>query len=78
MQLLIIIGMENKIVHNGDSNKNSKPVTAIVKHIAKTDKIKEFEEWLSGISKEVSRQEGSMGIDIIRPSNNQSKPEYVR
>jgi antibiotic biosynthesis monooxygenase (ABM) superfamily enzyme len=70
--------MENKIVHNGDSNKNSKPVTAIVKHIAKTDKIKEFEEWLSGISKEVSRQEGSMGIDIIRPSNNQSKPEYVR
>jgi hypothetical protein len=36
--------MENKIVHNGDSNKNSKPVTAIVKHIAKTDKIKEFEE----------------------------------
>ena len=78
MQLLIIIGMENKIVHNGDSNKNSKPVTAIVKHIAKTDKIKEFEEWLSGISKEVSRQEGSMGIDIIRPSNNQSKLEYVR
>jgi antibiotic biosynthesis monooxygenase (ABM) superfamily enzyme len=78
LQLLIIIGMENKIVHNGDSNKNSKPVTAIVKHIAKTDKIKEFEEWLSGISKEVSRQEGSMGIDIIRPSNNQSKPEYVR
>ena len=70
--------MENKIVHNGDSNKNSKPVTAIVKHIAKTDKIKEFEEWLSGISKEVSRQEGSMGIDIIRLSNNQSKPEYVR
>ena len=62
------------------SNKHSKPVTVIVKRIAKKDKIKEFEEWLSGISKEVSRQEGSMGIDIIRPTpniSNKSKPEYV-
>jgi antibiotic biosynthesis monooxygenase (ABM) superfamily enzyme len=62
---------------NDNSNKNSKPVTVIVKRIAKKDKIKQFEEWLSGISKEVSRQEGSMGIDIIRPSDNESKPEYV-
>ncbi|MGE0242626.1 MAG: hypothetical protein AB7P56_01725 [Nitrososphaeraceae archaeon] len=65
-----------------NSNKHSKPVTVIVKRIAKKDKIKEFEEWLSGISKEVSRQEGSMGIDIIRPNpniyaNNKSKLEYV-
>ena len=63
--------------NNDNSNKNSKPVTVIVKRIAKKDKIKEFEEWLSGISKEVSRQEGSMGIDIIRPSDNESNPEYV-
>ena len=65
---------------NNDNNndKNSNPVTIIVKRIAKKDKIKEFEEWLSGISKEVSRQQGSMGIDVIRPiDNNQSKPEYV-
>jgi antibiotic biosynthesis monooxygenase (ABM) superfamily enzyme len=65
-----------------NSNKHSRPVTVIVKPIAKKDKIKEFEEWLSGISKEVSRQEGSMGIDIIRPNpnidtNNKSKLEYV-
>ncbi|HSF50324.1 MAG TPA: hypothetical protein VLA74_06140 [Nitrososphaeraceae archaeon] len=62
------------------SNKQSKPVTVIVKRIAKKNKIKEFEEWLSGISKEVSRQEGSMGIDIIKPTpdiNNKSKLEYV-
>ena len=52
-----------------NSNKHSKPVTVIVKRIAKKDRIKEFEEWLSGISKEVSRQDVSMGIDIIRPSN---------
>ena len=63
-----------------NSTKHSKPVTVIVRRIAKKDKIKEFEEWLSGISKEVSRQEGSMGIDIIKPTpniSNKSKPEYV-
>jgi len=29
--------------------------------LLKKNKTKEFEEWLSGISKEVSRQDGSMG-----------------
>ena len=58
------------------SNNYSNPVTVIVKRIAKKDKIEEFEEWLSGISKEVSKQEGSMGIDVIRPTY-KSKPEYV-
>jgi uncharacterized protein len=57
---------------NGD--KLSRPVMVIVKRIAKKDKIREFEEWLSGISKE---QEDSMGIDIIRPMQKESKPEYV-
>jgi uncharacterized protein len=64
-----------------NSTQHSKPVTVIVKRIAKKDKIKEFEEWLSGVSKEVSRQEGSMGIDIIRPTpnttNSKSKSEYI-
>jgi antibiotic biosynthesis monooxygenase (ABM) superfamily enzyme len=54
-----------------------KTVSVIVKRVAKKDKIKDFEVWLSGISKEVSRQEGSMGIDIIRPTSNESKSEYV-
>src|SRR5262245_8950613 len=58
-------------------DKHLQPVTVIVKRIAKKNKIKDFEEWLSGISKEVSRQNGSMGIDIIRPTDNESKPEYV-
>jgi len=69
-------------VDDDDNNtrEHSNPVTVIVKRIAKKDKINEFEEWLSGISKEVSRQEGSMGIDIIKPTpniSNKSKPEYV-
>ncbi|HEU4481559.1 MAG TPA: hypothetical protein VFR65_00760 [Nitrososphaeraceae archaeon] len=62
--------------YNTDNNNSSKSVTVIVKRIAKKNKIKEFEEWLLGISTEVSRQEGSMGIDIIRPTD-KSKLEYV-
>jgi hypothetical protein len=50
---------------NDDTRKHSNPVTVIVKRIAKKDKINEFEEWLSRIAKEFSRQDGSMGIDII-------------
>ena len=70
---------ENNNNNNDNSDKYSNPVTVIVKRIAKKDKINEFEEWLSGISKEVSKQEGSMGIDIIRPTtdNEESKSEYV-
>ena len=66
---------EENIDNNG--NKHSLPVTVIVKRIVKKNKIKEFEEWLSGITREVSRQNGSMGIDIIRPTDKESKPEYV-
>lgn len=61
-----------------DTMKHLNPVTVIVKRIAKKDKINEFEKWLSRISKEFSKQDGSMGIDIIRPtSNNKTKSEYV-
>lgn len=66
--------------NNDDDNpdRHSNPVTVIVKRIAKKDKIREFEQWLSAISKEVSRQEGSLDIDIIRPTNNNKpKLEYV-
>jgi uncharacterized protein len=62
---------------DNNRNKDSLPVTVIVKRIVKKNKIKEFEEWLSGINREVSRQNGSMGIDIISPTDNESKPEYV-
>jgi len=62
---------------DNNSDKHLLPVTVIVKRIAKKNKIKEFEDWLSGISKEVSSQVGSMGIDIIRPTNKESRPEYV-
>lgn len=60
------MNMSEENIHN-NSDKYLLPVTVIVKRIAKKNKIKESEEWLSGISKEVSSQEDSMGIDIIRP-----------
>ena len=64
--------------NNNNTREHSNPVTVIVKRIAKKDKINEFEEWLSRISKEFSNQDGSMGIDIIRPTNsNKTKSEYV-
>ena len=61
--------MKDDETDGDNTRKHSNPVTVIVKRVAKKDKTKEFEEWLSGISKEVSRQEGSMGIDIIRPTD---------
>ena len=35
--------------YNNKSNKDSKPVTVIVKRIAKKEKIKEFEENIVGL-----------------------------
>ena len=45
--------------------------------MAKKDRIKESKEWVSNISKEMSRQMGSMGIEIIRPIDKESKLEYI-
>jgi hypothetical protein len=58
---------------NNDKRSRSLPVTVIVKRIAKRDRIKEFEEWVSGISKEMSRQEGSIGTEIIKPIDRESQ-----
>ena len=66
--------------NDNDAHKNNRlsdPVTVIVRRIAKKGKIQEFEQWLSGISKEVALQEGFMGTDIIRPASDASKLEYV-
>jgi hypothetical protein len=56
----------NMSVENIDNNsdKHLLPDAVIVKRISK-NKIKESEEWFSGISNEVFRQGGSMGIDLV-------------
>ena len=70
--------MNDEEKEDKNTREHSHPVTVIVKRIAKKNKSKEFEEWLSKISKEFSKQDGSMGIDIIRPtSTNKTKSEYV-
>ena len=58
---------------NNDKRSRSLPVTVIVERIARRDRIKEFEEWVSGISKEMSRQEGSIGTEIIKPIDRESQ-----
>jgi uncharacterized protein len=52
------------------------PVTVIVTRTAKRDKIKEFEEWMDGITHEAMKFEGHMGVNVIRPAE-LSNPEYV-
>jgi hypothetical protein len=69
----------NMSVENIDNNcdKHLLPDTVIVKRISKKNKIKESEEWFSGISKEVSRQGGSMGIDLVCFSGDSSLTDVI-
>jgi uncharacterized protein len=67
------------ILHQNDNNHGNNddgPVTVIVTRKAKKGKIKEFEEWMNGITHEAMKFEGHMGVNIIHPSN-LSNPEYV-
>jgi antibiotic biosynthesis monooxygenase (ABM) superfamily enzyme len=61
---------------HGASNDNG-PVTVIVTRKAKKGKIKEFEKWMDDIIHEAMKFEGHMGVNIIRPSDASSNPEYV-
>jgi len=66
-------------LHHNENNHgaNDGPVTVIVTRMAKRGKIKEFEEWMDGIIHEAMKFEGHMGVNIIRPSDTSSIPEYV-
>jgi len=62
---------------DNDSDKHLLPDAVIIKRISKKNKIKESEEWFSGISKEVSLQGGSMGIDLICFSGDSSLTHVI-
>jgi len=64
-------------LHQNDNGKNVGPVTVIVTRKAKRGKIREFEEWMDGIIHEAMKFEGHMGVNIIRPVDASSNPEYV-
>jgi len=59
-----------------DSEDNG-PVTIIIKSKARKGKIDEFEEWMDGIIHESMKFEGHMGVNVIRPIDSLSNPEYV-
>jgi antibiotic biosynthesis monooxygenase (ABM) superfamily enzyme len=62
--------------NHGDAGDNG-PVTVIVTRKAKKERIKEFEEWMDGVVHEAMKFEGHMGVNIIRPSDPSTNPEYV-
>ena len=68
-------------LHEDDSKHGARddtgPVTVIVTRKAKKGKIKEFEEWMDGVSHDAMKFEGHMGVNIIRPTDASSNPEYV-
>ena len=53
------------------------PVTVIVNSKARKGKIDEFEGWMDGIIHESMKFEGHMGVNVIRPIDPLSNPEYV-
>lgn len=63
--------------HDDNFGTNEGPVTVIVTRRAKRGKIKEFEEWMDGVTHEAMKFEGHMGVNIIRPADELSDPEYV-
>ena len=63
-------------IDNTDAESNG-PVTVIVNSRARKGKIDEFEEWMNGIIHESMKFEGHMGVNVIRPIDPISNPEYV-
>jgi hypothetical protein len=62
---------------DNNSDKHLLPDGVIVKCISTKNKIKESEEWFSGISKEVSRQVGSIDIDLVCFSGDSSLTNVI-
>ena len=52
------------------------PATTIFARVVKPDRVQEFEAWLKGINEVVRRFDGCLGMDVIRPGE-QDHLEYV-
>jgi antibiotic biosynthesis monooxygenase (ABM) superfamily enzyme len=52
------------------------PVTLVIRHLVKRDRQAEFEEWLRGITRAVLQCEGSLGSNVVRPTD-PHRLEYV-
>ena len=56
--------------------RTPEPVTTIFARVVKSDRIQDFEVWLSGINEVVRQFDGYLGMDVIRPGDH-SHPEYA-
>jgi antibiotic biosynthesis monooxygenase (ABM) superfamily enzyme len=52
------------------------PVTTIIARMVKSDRLQDFEVWLTGINQVVRKFDGYLGMDVIRPSG-PNQLEYV-
>lgn len=59
-----------------EEKSNSEPVTMLLARTVRPNRLKDFEEWVTGVKQVVRRFEGYLGTDIIRPRDH-SHPEYV-
>ena len=59
-----------------DHNLEEGPVTVIISRRVKPGRVQEFEEWTSGILRQVSKFKGYYGVNIIPPSD-PGNLEYV-
>jgi antibiotic biosynthesis monooxygenase (ABM) superfamily enzyme len=52
------------------------PVTVVVRHQVRPSKMTEFEAWLRGITQSLLKSPGTLGYNVLRPTD-LAQPEYV-
>jgi uncharacterized protein len=59
-----------------NSQQVSEPITLVISEVVEVDRIQEYEAWTKGINHAAREFEGFLGVEIIRPRD-QDCPEYV-
>ncbi|ELS30847.1 MULTISPECIES: antibiotic biosynthesis monooxygenase [Pseudanabaena] len=59
-----------------DFGQQSDPITLVISEVVEPNLIEEYEAWTKGINQDAQQFEGFMGVEVIRPRN-QQYPEYV-
>jgi len=54
----------------------SDPITLVISEIVQPDRVREYEEWAKGINHAAQQFEGFVGVQVIRPRDN-DHAEYV-
>ena len=65
-------------IPESNDGQTSESVTTVVRAHIKPDKEQEYEQWIHGISEEVTQFAGFLGATILRPDDKSHQhPEYV-